>query len=235
MMDLEAALASDLAGMAAQLYPYNLALAEQEAWRRITRLVKASPIILAMLAEPWLEELREPAGATYQKLLLCSRLHLYSRVLDDAVDEGLECQKQALLRVQPLFWDCVARLGELEPRLTKRASKVVTATITAVLDNDRCNSPSYWGAKNGHLLLIPLYLGCDVAFFETAWDRLLLCLAILQAGDEFRQGSFRDVGAFCQLVTCAMANVGWLAEHGWPVLAKKICLDSEKLLNYLEK
>lgn len=205
----------------------------ENAKKRITRLVEASPAVICFLAEPWLG-----AGITVRQeqiLMHCASLHLYSRVLDDAIDEGEACQKEALLRAQPLFWQAVYGLATLVPHLAEAGQALISETVRGVLANDASPAPCLWGEKNCHLLLIPLFLGDDADFFEQSRAHLRAALGLLQAWDELVQGSCRQTGAFCSLITDAMRDdVPWLDAHGWKMLASRLCLESRHIINALQ-
>lgn len=235
MTELEAALKAHLASGAALLYPGHESPEEAAAARRVNDLVAAAPPVLCLLAEPWLGQIARQKRH-WQILLHCASLHLYSRVLDDAVDEAHACYKKALLRVQPLFFDAVFRLGILAPGLLEEGRQLIGETTEAVLADDATPSALYWGAKNHHLLLIPLFLSGDAAFFRRARAALSASLALLQATDELEQGSCLEAGVYCRLVTEAMKESvhSVLAAGGWPSLGQRLCMESRRLLRMLQ-
>lgn len=227
-------LMEDLTAQCLKLYETPDSAAEKMALARLLALANASPAILLMLAEPWSSSLDIKAGVEREKLICCARLHLYSRVLDDAVDEGASWQKLALLRIQPLFFETVGRLASISPQLTAAATKIISSTIDAVIANDKKLSPDLWGQKNGHLLLIPLYLSENEEKFWSCRRHLLQALGLLQAWDEYQQGSLSEIKEYCRIITTAMSEVNWLLENGWQLLAEKLCLEGKRLIGAMD-
>ena len=216
------------------LYPRPRPLVFQRAGARLDALADAAPPILCMLAEPWQETIARQPHAR-EILHCCALVHLYARILDDAVDENLPCHRLALLRAQPLYWRTVARLGQLSSLTADAGVQLVQETIEAVLEDDSMSSPKYWGAKNHHLLLVPLLLSGDAAAFSEARDFLSHALCLLQAADELDQGDTTDADIFLRLAleTERRDMILHLAERGWKSLAWHLCTITRELLNRL--
>lgn len=217
-----------------EIYPCPRPLALQRAGARLDALADAAPVLLCMLAEPWREAM---VGQKHAEEILrcCALVHLYARILDDAVDENLPCHRLALLRAQPLYWRAVTRLGRLSCLSSDEGGTLVQETVEAVLADDNASAPEHWGKKNHHLLLVPLLLSGDAAAFATAKPPLSLALCLLQAADELDQGTTTDADVFLRLALEAeRENVfASLAERGWQRLAWHLCAIAGDLLNRL--
>lgn len=216
------------------LYPCPRPPALQRAGARLDALASAAPALLCMLAEPWREAVAGQETAA-EILRCCALVHLYARILDDAVDENLPCHRLALLRAQPLYWRAVSRLGRLSSLPPDEGERLVRETVEAVLTDDDAPAPEYWGRKNHHLLLVPLLLSNDAAAFAAAKEPLSDALCLLQAADELDQAATADADVFARLTleTQRRDVIPRLAELGWKSLAWHLCAVVRDMLRRL--
>lgn len=209
------------------------------AARRLELVAEHSPPFICLLAEPWLR----PDITDRQRDLLvdCARIHLYARVLDDAIDEAAPVHRLNLLRAQPLFWQAVQRIGAaVSESVAQEAVALIDETVAAVQVDDERRNPDCWGAKNHHLLLIPLLLSGDSPAYRDCRTGLSALIALVQAGDEWRQGEFdseRLLNDFFPFLTACL-DVGQLeslARHGWRGAAERIVWNARQLLDRLSR
>jgi len=207
------------------------------AGRRLEAVAEHAPSFICLLAEPWLcSEIGEQ-----QRMLLseCARIHLYARVLDDAIDEAALIHRQNLLRAQPMFWQAVQRIGSLVPTAVANEAVVLIAeAVAAVQIDDRQRNPNFWGPKNHHLLLIPLLLSCDSPKYRKCRSGLSTLIALVQAGDEWRQGEFYSASMhakFFQFLTDCLGveQLELLSQSGWKGVVERIIWNSHQLLDGL--
>ena len=229
MDSLVNALRRSLLRQLAALYPEN-------GGERARELCESSPPILCFLAEPWLERLKNDADL-WKILENCAFLHLYARILDDVLDEDRQEDRTALLRFQPLFWKIAAELSSMAPQLGQAARSILDETVLAVEKESGNASYTLWGAKNGHLLLLPLFLSGDSQFLANAGPMLLESLGILQALDECRQGAAGPGARICHYIQASMERglPDSLCRGGWRMLAARICLQATGILNFLSQ
>ena len=230
--NLSAVLQNDIASFAMSA---NTAGASR-ALRRLNAVACYFPPFLALLVEPW-QERTDPEFAT--TLLHCARVHLYARVLDDALDENLPIDRQHLLRMQPLFWRTVFALGACYPALQEPCAALIAETVQAVAQDGRQARPKDWGAKNHHLLLAPLLLSGNNDAFRAAQPGLSGLIAVAQACEEREQGELARRHMPGAVLACLP---GWLdaqavaslARHGWQSAARRLLRDGRGLLDSLE-
>lgn len=209
------------------------------AVQRLDAVAEHAPVFIALLAEPWLR-----AGISDRERMLlidCARIHLYARVLDDAIDEADPVHRQNLLRAQPLFWQAVQRIGSLVPAVVAQAAvALIDETVTAVQIDDHQRNPDCWGAKNHHLLLIPLLLSNGGPAYQQCRSGLSTLIALVQAGDEWRQGEFDSdllQSQFFEFLTACLdvRNLELLNSHGWQGAAERIVWNARQLLESLSR
>ena len=209
----------------------------RHAARRLELVAEHSPAFICLLAEPWLR----PSITEHQRDLLidCARIHLYARVLDDAIDEAAVVHRLTLLRAQPLFWQSVQRIGAaVSASVAQEAVALIDETVAAVQADDQRRNPDCWGAKNHHLLLIPLLLSGDSPAYRDCRRSLSTLIALVQAGDEWRQGEFDSerlqADFFTFLAACLdVGQLESLARHGWQGAAERIVWNARQLLDSL--
>lgn len=206
------------------------------AGRRLRNVAEHSPAFLALLAEPWLEA---PDTALADTLLHCARIHLYARVLDDALDENLPHDRQHLLRAQPLLWRSAFVLGSRYPAQLEASSSLIADTVRAVWLDDRSPAPAHWGTKNHHLLLAPLLLSGGDAAYLAAESGLSNLIAISQALEEVEQGAmFKENLVSSILVSLPewlnADSVLALQRHGWHRAAQRLVRDGRILLEKIQ-
>lgn len=221
-------LMADLARLAP--FPADDAISRR-AVARLQALIDAAPEFLLLLAEPWLEDQSEDLIPT---LLDCARVHLYARILDDALDENLPPHRTHLLRYQPIFWQVVAGLAVRYPDLQQQCAHLIEETVLAVEADDTGRAPQYWGRKNHHLLLLPLLLSGDNECYQHHREALSALISLLQASDEWWQGELRPA------VTDALLDIFpyWLDserlrrlhQDGWRSASSRILREGQYLL-----
>lgn len=211
--------------------------AARHALQRLEAVAEYAPTCIALLAEPWLDAGVEPHAQ--QLLEDCARVHLYARILDDALDEDLSVCRHNLLRAQPLFWDAVQRIGaNVSAEVAEAAGQLIRQTVAAVQDDDLCRHPRSWGPKNHHLLLVPLLLSDDSAAYRACRDGLSNFIALVQAGDEWKQGALADAELRNQLLDFITHSLdteclAQLDHHGWHDVAARIVWNAEQLIGVL--
>ncbi len=204
--------------------------------RRLRDVAEHSPAFLSLLSEPWIDS-TDPAVT--DTLLQCAYLHLYARVLDDALDENLPCDRQHLLRVQPLFWRAAYGLGGRYPTLLEASTALIGDTVLAVSQDDSAPAPHHWGGKNHHLLLAPLLLSGDDAAYRAARPGLSSMIAVAQALDEMAQGAMLSPDLASAILASLPAwldarQVAALERHGWHGAARRLLRDGRILLEKLK-
>jgi hypothetical protein len=224
-------LAADLARLAP--LPAANAISRQ-ALARLQALVDAAPAFLLLLAEPWLDDEPEDLLPT---LLDCARIHLYARILDDALDESLPPHHIHLLRYQPIFWQTVASLAVRYPHLQVQCAHLIEETVLAVEADDASQGPQHWGRKNHHLLLLPLLLSAGDGRYHHHRETLSALISLSQACDEWWQGEL------CPVVTDAVLAMfpQWmdpqrllsLHQAGWCLAQAHILREGQYLLDNL--
>lgn len=209
----------------------------RDAARRLDLVAEHSPAFICLLAEPWL---RPDLTERQRNLLIdCARIHLYARVLDDAIDEAAAVHRINLLRAQPLFWQAVQRIGSaVSESVAQRAVALIDETVAAVQIDDLQRNPHCWGAKNHHLLLIPLLLSGDSPAYRDCRTGLSTLIALVQAGDEWRQGEFDSEqlqADFFDFLTACLdtGQLESLVRHGWCGAAERIVWNARQLLDSL--
>ena len=209
----------------------------RSAERRLHAVAEYSPAFIAMLAEPWLSCNATPQ--TFCILEHCARIHLYARILDDALDENLPIHRNNLLRAQVLYWEAVQGLstGTLAP-FSQQAAQLIAETVVAVQVDDQKRTPQQWGAKNHHLLLSPLLLSGNSSAYQTCRAGLSILIALVQAGDEWRQGEIESPKVRKNFLSLLAACVEpeilvRLQQHGWHQAAQRIVWNARQLLNVL--
>jgi hypothetical protein len=202
------------------------------ARRRLQAIADNAPLLLTALAEPWW---KQDIDAT---LIHCARIHLYARILDDALDENLPIHRLLLLRAQALFWSSVVELAILYPQHWQQSTQLIYETITAVEQDDNRAMTNVWGLKNHHLLLIPLLLSHDSERWQHGKTALSKLIWLMQTGDEWRQGTLKTLELKHQVLT----EVGHimntetpqlLSQGGWCWAAERMLWESQQLLNSL--
>lgn len=207
------------------------------ARERLNAVAQHSPAFLCLLAEPWLGAAM--TARTQQLMEHCARIHLYARVLDDAIDEPEPVYRLQLLRAQPMFWRAVQQLGAMLPRpVADAAEQLIAETVTAVQLDDAQRSPQYWGSKNHHMLLMPLVLSGHNAAYRACQTSLSHLIALVQAGDEWRQGEFDATplhAEFLEFLTDCLDTgaLEQLTRHGWRGATERIVWNARQLLNVL--
>lgn len=205
--------------------------------RRLVSLAEHAPAFMRMLAGPLLGAAGAQGDAT---LLACARVHLYARVLDDALDDNLPLDRRNLLRLQPLFWHAVHSLGALHPAQAQAAAALIGTTVEAVEYDDAHADPAAWGRKNFHLLLLPLMLSGDSAAYRAVLPGLESVIALAQAHEEADQGRLEEPGVRATLAVCLAqwlepARIDALQRHGWDTAAARMVSDGDALLRRMNR
>ena len=157
-------------------------LVEANVQRRQVESLEQGAAVLQELTEPWRGD---PRAETV--LEDCLLLHLYARVLDDVLDEGLPLHRTMLLRMQPLMWRSIQGLSLAAPALSGRMNALVDQEIQAVQTEHDGPRPEAWAAKNYHLLLAPMVLSNNDSSYQAAAPDLERFLLVLQAQEELEQ------------------------------------------------
>lgn len=213
--------------------------AARHAVQRLNAVAEHAPAFLAVLAEPWLDG--PVSERTHRLLLDCARIHLYARVLDDVLDEGLAVCRQNLLRAQPIFWQAVQRIGaNVSANVASEAEQLIYQTVSAVQNDDLGRDPQYWGPKNHHLLLVPLLLSDNSEAYQVCRSALSNLIALVQAGDEWKQGELADVALrdrlLCFVMQCLdTEQLATLARLGWQGAAERIVWNADQLIGVLSE
>lgn len=214
----------------------NGAVAHQ-AIRRLHAVAEHFPNFLALLAEPWLAE---PISDKTRVILVdCARVHLYARILDDALDENLSVHRLNMLNAQPMLWRAIHGLAVHAPNLGSESAALISETVLAVQRDDSRCQPHYWGSKNHHLLLAPLLLSKNSEAYRSCRTGLSTLIALIQAGDEWRQGVLaaeviRDEFLDRIPTLLDMQQLATLQRHGWSAAAERIVWEARQLISVLK-
>lgn len=220
-----------------QIHLFDASIASESTVQRLQAVAEHSPAFMTLLAEPWLEP--EMSESTRIILIHCARIHLYARILDDALDENLSIHRQNLLRAQPMFWAAVQGISaSVSKAVADEAVQLISETVAAVQIDDQHPNPLYWGAKNHHLLLIPLLLSGNSQNYQACRTELSTLIALVQAGDEWRQGELNHVQLHADFLIFLtdFLNIEKLAalhQNGWYGAAERIVWNARQLLNEL--
>ncbi len=234
---LSRVLSDQLSADIQKIQPQAEGATARRALRRLQAVAEHFPAFLLLLAEPWIEE--AISGHTQAVLVHCARIHLYARILDDALDENLPIYRHNLLRAQTLLWQSAQALCSGEAGLDAEALRLIGDTVNAVQSDDKQRSPAHWGAKNHHLLLAPLLLSGHSQAYQCCRPGLSTLIALVQAGDEWRQGEMladEVRGEFLSRVPDMLEaeSLASLRTHGWPGAAERIVWETRQLLNMLQ-
>lgn len=216
--------------------PSNSAAARR-ALHRLHAVAEHSPHFIVLLAEPWIGS--EVSHQTMAILVRCARVHLYARILDDALDENLPVHRTNLLRSQSMFWETVQGIGSsVSEDVHREAVRLIAETTDAVEIDDDQRTPLQWGAKNHHLLLAPLLLSGNSTAYQACRPGLSILIALVQAGDEWRQGEIAAPAVhreFMSLLTDSLdpGILSTLSQYGWHGAAERIVWNSRRLLESL--
>ena len=205
----------------------------RRATQRLRDVADHFPAYQLMLAEPWLAQ--NDSHAVADTLSHCARVHLYARILDDALDENLPVHRLNLLRAQPMYWRTISALGACYPQLHRESEALIAQTVQAVSQDDLNPEPVWWSAKNHHLLLAPLLLSGNSPEYQQARPGLSAVIALTQASDEWSQ----NVVASPAMARAVLEHFPlWLAEdsvqalqrHGWHGAAERLLKEGRSLL-----
>ncbi len=221
-----------------QIQPLAIDDEQQQAQQRLQQLAKNIPNFISILSEPWLVEPITPH--TQQILLDCACIHLCARVVDDAIDENLAIHRQNLLFMQPLYWQTLLQMGARYSPHYQACITLIKETVIAVAEDDKQANPQQLGAKNHHLLLVPLLLSNNSDAYVLAKDSLSLMMAMAQAKDEWVQGEFKNADIneqFFGLLHKALSphHISCLKKLGWHYAAQRIVDDARFLIHQFKK
>ena len=216
------------------LRPNSELVGASRALDRLLQVAEGFPPVLALLIEPWLDRLDKDPGLL-QDVEDGIRVHLYARILDDAMDEGLPAQKAMLLAAQRLLWKAVAGITLRHPGLQEKTLDLVRITLESVQREDLTGEVRYWALKNHHLLLIPMLCTDDGPGYRACEEGFSSLLAMLQAVEERAQGRFSDPRTtldFYQSYASHLdpARLETLAAHGWRGAADRIVREARAAL-----
>ncbi len=239
MQDIISSLEKQLSDDISRIHLPDSNSAARLAGQRLQAVAQHAPAFLTLLAEPWLAG--PVSERTKQLLLDCARIHLYARILDDALDEGLIVCRQNLLRAQPMFWQTVQRIGaSVSDTVASEAEQLIYQTVSAVQHDDLWRDPQYWGPKNHHLLLVPLLLSDNSAAYQACRTALSNLIALVQAGDEWKQGVLADStlrGRLLDFLTQCLdtKQLATLSGLGWQGAAERIVWNAHQLIGVLSE
>ena len=181
---------------------------ENLAFQRLTDVKENFPYFILFLIEPFFDYMNSQQKQILKNsfLEICkigTRIHLYARILDDALDENLAIHRFNLLNYQSIYFNNLLNIGKIfttknfSAEIQIETSKLLDETIIAIQKDNIHFSPECLGKKNHHLLLIPLLLS---ALFDNVENNdnfqkkyiksrgnLSLFIAMSQASDEFAQ------------------------------------------------
>ena len=181
---------------------------ENLAFQRLTDVKENFPYFILFLIEPFFDYMNSQQKQILKNsfLEICkigTRIHLYARILDDALDENLAIHRFNLLNYQSIYFNNLLNIGKIfttknfSAEIQIETSKLLDETIIAIQQDNIHFSPECLGKKNQHLLLIPLWLS---ALFDNVENNdnfqkkyiksrgnLSLFIAMSQASDEFAQ------------------------------------------------
>ncbi len=170
------------------------------------------------LTEPWEEgDDGDPIrGATLE-------LHLYARILDDAVDEGGYVHRQQALFAQTLLWRSCTTLAQSRPARRAPVERIIAETVEAAAPHGSAGAVARWGKKNHHLLVAPALLAPEPGAFDAVRDDLSWGLWALQVSSELREElSPADIDAIRAVLTehPHPAHIRTLRDGGWSRLSE---------------
>jgi len=208
---------------------------EKLALNRINSSIKYGVPLLVDLIEPYWKH-----DKAYQVTELCSYLHLYARVLDDAVDDALPVHRLNLLKIQPLFWNTVNQISLSFSEKSNGVSGLIQETIEAVIHEWQKCKIETWGTKNHHLLAAPLLLSSSISEFEQHKSYLSDFLFILQTKEEILQMRLENADHKMAMLNNIekLTSDEWihaLNRGGWKTLADRIPLELEFIISHLNR
>ena len=201
---------------------------ETRARRRQEEAMMSGARLISELIEPWITR------AEVEQIGACVlRLHLYARVLDDAIDEGHFSDRLCCLRAAPILWGVARDLAHDAPLTSRAQDQIIAQVVTANLPNatkhgeeaQRFMRIQRWGTSNVHLLLAPLCLSQDEAFLDQ-WSAILeRCLWLRQAVDEVIEvwpddETLMIADQLSDVIGHADSDLERLRDYGWDSLAE---------------
>lgn len=203
---------------------------EQWIFNRQMQTVKQGLQLLPCLIEPY------RSHKHYESVFFHSlQLHLYARILDDAIDEGLPAHRLQLLKAQPLLLESVTTLVSLFGGRKDSFLFLLHETVQAV--EQEWNNPAefeQWGVKNHHLLIPPLLLAPSIDEFEKYKNVLSEFIFILQIKDELKQSSssYKKKQMLQSLISITESSwVESLRQGGWIQITDRLSNDLQELYN----
>lgn len=203
------------------LWPIAPSIAsEQRSWQRQHAAVHAAFPVIERLIEPWNAH---PQRETITRLTLS--LHLYARILDDAIDEGLNIHRRMALRAQSIFAKSMVELTQCFDERAAGATSLIEETIAA---NDEVEAtPELWGRKNHHLLIASWLAAPTSEEFDAIKPALSNYLLVLQAAEEMTQPQldFSTRPRRIEATLTSLVEPGWidtLYAGGWQAIAHDI-------------
>jgi hypothetical protein len=204
------------------------------AYERLQALALHSPPILALLVEPWADQ-----EAAIEVVCDASVVHLYARILDDAIDENLIVHRRQLLLAQPMYWKAIGRLAIFADSKWEKTTQLIAETIMAAEQDADCPDTRHWGPKNHHILIAPMLLSLKGGpSFDESRSLLSCFIAVMQSGDEWRQGMTSDDALKTQMIdfiakTLQQDVPAALARQGWVGAGERLLAEAGNLLQVL--
>lgn len=180
--------------------------------------LNAGVVAIQGLTQPWSshEHADEVRGAALE-------LHLYARILDDAVDEGAAVHRAQALAAQTLLWRSCTSLALANPRRRAAVERIVAETVEAAAPHSPQDAVLRWGRKNHHLLVAPALLAPTLDDFDRHRTELSWGLWALQASSELRESLSRaDITAMRETLTTLphADHIATLEAGGWGQLSE---------------
>ncbi|BCG47967.1 hypothetical protein GEOBRER4_n2825 [Citrifermentans bremense] len=205
---------------------------EVKARQRLDDLAESAPAVLILLAGDFLV-----GEGSWTILRDCATIHLYARILDDALDENMPVHRGNLLRAQPMLWRAIGGLAAYHAKLWPEATHLIDETVAGVHADNQYTDVRSWGRKNHHLLLIPLLLRENSPEYQACKTALSHGIWVLQAREELQQVRIREVAPLVlDWLSWFLSGPGLpsLAENGWSLFADRCLYEGQQIINQLQ-
>lgn len=210
--------------------------------QRLENAAREAVPLISQLVEPW-----HTCAKAAEVVFLSAQLHVYARILDDALDEALPINRLILLRSQAWYWDCVYQLGQLYPHYRAETTALIQETIEAVEQEEKLaqkgalqvSDLAIWAEKNHHLLIAPFLLSENSLCYQKNRPYLSFFILLLQAREELSQQSWPSQAylTLFRLLQEYLKAPEWitaLAQSGWPCIATRILPIYDTIFMYLK-
>jgi len=191
---------------------------DEVSYARYCNAIEDGQTILEYYSEPYLEH---PDRMTLLQQLL--PLHAIARVIDDAVDIGLDPDRERILILIPILWKMAIQLQRLFPAYNDKIIEIIEQWC----HYNRPNHPrtDTIGYKSLHFLLVE-----EVLNKGRNRDILIKSLNILQVVDELEDLTVTDLQSILkqqpslirQLKQFGFINLSKLLHHHFTVIERQI-------------